>query len=51
MFSPAVGADFRHKVLARGDSRDPMELFVDFMGREPDLQPLLERCGIIPAAA
>jgi oligopeptidase A len=51
LFSPAVGADFRHKVLARGDSRDPMELFVDFMGREPDLQPLLERCGIIPAAA
>jgi oligopeptidase A len=51
LFSPAVGAAFRHKVLARGDSRDPMELFVDFMGREPDLKPLLERSGITSAAA
>jgi len=51
LFSPSVGSDFRHKVLARGDSRDPMELFVDFMGREPDLKPLLERSGITTSAA
>jgi oligopeptidase A len=46
LFSRSVGADFRDKLLSRGDSRDPMELFVDFMGREPDLKPLLERSGI-----
>jgi oligopeptidase A len=51
LFSRKVGLEFRNKVLARGDSRDPMELFVDFMGREPDLQPLLKRSGIEPSAA
>ena len=44
------GLEFRNKILARGDSQDPMQLFVDFMGREPDLQPLLERSGIEAAA-
>jgi oligopeptidase A len=46
LFSPEIGREFRDKILARGDSREPMELFVDFMGREPDLRPLLERAGI-----
>jgi oligopeptidase A len=46
LFSREVGSEFRDKLLSRGDSRDPMELFVDFMGREPDLKPLLERAGI-----
>jgi oligopeptidase A len=46
LFSREVGREFREKILARGDSRDPMQLFVDFMGREPDLRPLLERTGI-----
>ena len=49
--SRAVGLEFREKILARGDSRDPMELFVDFMGREPDLKPLLQRSGIENASA
>lgn len=46
LFSPEVGGEFRHKILEKGDSRDPMELFVDFMGRRPDEAPLLERSGI-----
>lgn len=46
LFSREVGGEFRDKILARGDSRDPMELFKDFMGREPDIEPLLERSGI-----
>jgi oligopeptidase A len=46
LFSSEIGREFREKILARGDSREPMELFVDFMGREPDLRPLLERAGI-----
>jgi Zn-dependent oligopeptidase len=33
-------------VLSQGDSRDPMQLFVSFMGREPRVDALLERQGL-----
>jgi len=46
VFSREVGADFRQKVLAAGDSADPAELYRSFMGRDPDLTALLERQGL-----
>ncbi len=46
IFSPVVGAEFVEKILSKGNSADPMELYRDFMGREPDLQPLLIRSGL-----
>jgi oligopeptidase A len=46
LFNPAVGRDFVAHVLSRGNSVDPMELFVRFMGRPPDLQALLVRSGL-----
>ena len=46
VFSENVGKAFRERILSRGDSRDPMDLFKDFMGREPDLRALLVRSGI-----
>ncbi len=46
VLSPAVGAAFRDAVLSQGDSRDPMDLFVGFMGREPRMEALLERQGL-----
>ena len=51
VFSSEVGRAFRDRILAQGDSRDPMDLFKDFMGREPDLRALLERSGIVQTAA
>lgn len=45
-FNEATGRDFRDKILARGGSREPMELFVDFRGREPSVEPLLRHSGI-----
>jgi oligopeptidase A len=46
IFSREVGAEFREKILAQGDSQDPAELYRSFMGRDPDPQALLERSSL-----
>lgn len=46
IFNPKTGADFRQHVLEMGGSKEPMELFVAFRGREPAIGPLLRHCGI-----
>ncbi len=49
IFNAAVGSEFVEKVLSRGNSRDPAELYRAFMGRDPDLNALLQRSGLAPA--
>jgi oligopeptidase A len=46
VFNRSIGQKFRERILAQGDSRPPMELYKAFMGREPGLDPLLERQGL-----
>ena len=46
VFNPKVGADFLHNILEMGGSKEPMELFVAFRGREPEIEPLLRHNGI-----
>lgn len=46
IFSGEIGSQFRDKILARGDSEDPAELYRQFMGREPDPEALLRRSGL-----
>ncbi|MCU1233947.1 MAG: Oligopeptidase [Candidatus Solibacter sp.] len=46
IFSREIGAEFRGKILAKGDSEDPAELYRHFMGRDPDPNALLQRSGL-----
>ena len=43
IFNREVGEAYLGAILTRGDSDEPEDLFREFMGRDPDLQPLLDR--------
>ena len=51
VFDPGTGGDFRREVLARGGTRDALESFTAFRGREPDIAALLRHSGIEPSPA
>ena len=46
----ANGDRFRATLLSRGGSKDALQLFRDFAGHEPQIEPLLERRGLNPTA-
>lgn len=46
VLSRKVGQEFRDRLLSRGDSADPMDLFVAFRGRKPTVDALLARQGL-----
>ena len=46
LFNPRIAKAFRKSILARGGSDDPMSLYRQFRGREPTIDPLLERRGL-----
>jgi oligopeptidase A len=50
IFNTGTGLDFRRRILERGDSDDPAQLYRTFMGRDPDANALLERLGLLKAA-
>ena len=45
--NPDVGRAFRDAILCKGNSEEPEELYQAFMGRGPELDPLLERAGLL----
>jgi oligopeptidase A len=51
VFNTETGRAFRDAILARGDSEEPMDLYRRFMGREPSVDPLLARAGLLTTAA
>lgn len=46
IFDAGTGDAFRRSILERGDAADPMDLYVAFMGREPEPEALLRRSGL-----
>lgn len=46
LFDKETGLKFLATILSQGGSRDPMELFVEFRGREPQIDALLRHSGI-----
>lgn len=46
IFNEQTGADFLSCILSRGGSEPAMNLFKNFRGREPSIEPLLRHSGI-----
>ncbi|XP_068657697.1 probable cytosolic oligopeptidase A [Aristolochia californica] len=46
-----TGHRFRETILALGGGKAPLQVFVEFRGREPSPEPLLRHNGLLPVAA
>lgn len=46
VLNPATGRSFLDKILSRGGAAKALDLFKDFMGREPKIDALLQQKGI-----
>jgi len=46
VYNPKVATAFRKKLLERGDSEDPMKLYRDFRGADPNPDALLKKRGL-----
>ena len=47
IFHVETGQRFLNSILQKGGSEEPLKLFVDFRGREPDTEALLRHSGIL----
>lgn len=45
ILNPETGRAFRESILAKGGSQEPIELFIEFRGRKPSIEPLLRHSG------
>jgi peptidyl-dipeptidase Dcp len=46
-FDQETALSFRKNILEKGNTRDALEMFLNFRGREPVIEPLLKQRGII----
>lgn len=50
IFNTQTGESFLREILQQGGSKAPMELFINFRGREPSIAALLRHSGLSEAA-
>jgi len=46
IFDKVTAKKYKENILEKGGSEDPMKLYIDFRGKEPSVEPLLERRGL-----
>ena len=51
IFDQATATSFRKNILERGGTDDAMAMWLRFRGREPSIEPLLEKRGLKPEPA
>lgn len=47
IFNQEVAKSFRTNVLERGNTDEPMKLYLNFRGKEPGIEPLLKNRGLL----
>ena len=47
IFNAQTGSDFLQTILQNGGQKDADQLFIDFRGRKPKIEPLLKQTGIL----
>ncbi len=49
IFNTSVADSYRKNILEKNGTMDAMQMFVNFRGREPVIEPLLKNRGLIPS--
>ncbi len=47
VYDQETARSFRENILERGNTKDAMDMYVDFRGREPVIEPLLRQRGLL----
>ena len=46
IFDKETARSFKENILEKGNTDDPMKLYINFKGSEPTVEALLERTGV-----
>lgn len=46
IFNPQTGLDYKEQILQKGGSLEAVDMFVNFRGRKPSVEPLLKQAGM-----
>jgi peptidyl-dipeptidase Dcp len=47
LFHQPTAQRFREEILSKGGTREPMQMYVNFRGKEPGIEPLLKQRGLV----